>query len=158
MWLWHFQHFRFCACNYYANIIALPEDPCHEFLCNGARLWSTIFKIDVSPQPSPPCGHHHSVVCVCVLCIYVLWLIPSLSLIHSPSPLSLWPLSICSKGDQNEDTRTVSKIKIKLKFVEMESNVDPSMTVLYIRPGDKWLVVKDWTNAPTFLFSLKCQN
>ena len=37
-----------------------------------------------------PSGHHHAVVCVHGLCLYVLWLIPSPSLIQSyppPSPL-----------------------------------------------------------------------
>lgn len=37
-----------CACNYYANIIAVAKDLCHELLCNGARLLNTLFKIDMS--------------------------------------------------------------------------------------------------------------
>lgn len=40
--------FFFCACNYYANIIAVAKDLCHELLCNRAKLLNTIFQIDVS--------------------------------------------------------------------------------------------------------------
>ena len=36
-----------------------------------------------SPFPS---GHHHTILCVYVLCIYVFWLIPSPSFIRSPFP------------------------------------------------------------------------
>ena len=45
-------------------------------------------------HPLPPCsqallslpsGHHHTVVCVCGLCIYSLWLIPSPSFIQASS-------------------------------------------------------------------------
>ena len=39
--------------------------------------------------PSLPSGHHHTVVCIYWLCVYVLWLIPSASFIQSTIPLSL---------------------------------------------------------------------
>ena len=50
-------------------------------------------------HPAPgllPSGHHHTVVCVYVFCMYLLWLIPSPSFIQSPHPLPLWQLSVCS--------------------------------------------------------------
>lgn len=43
-----FQAFFFYAYNYYANIIAVAKDLCHELLCNGARLLNTLFEIDAS--------------------------------------------------------------------------------------------------------------
>ena len=43
-----FQFFFSCACSYYANIIAIAKDLCHELLCNGARLLNTLLKINVS--------------------------------------------------------------------------------------------------------------
>ena len=43
--------------------------------------------------PLPP-GHHHTVVCVYGLCLYVLWLIPSPSFIQLPPPR--WQLSVRS--------------------------------------------------------------
>ena len=71
-------------------------------------LFSFIFIVDTIADVAPPCntslppssqpqllfpsGHHHTAVCVHRLCIYVLWLIPSPSVI---SPPSLLPSDSC---------------------------------------------------------------
>ena len=56
---------------------------------------SYLFKVDLSPNVVTPLptstpilsGHHHTVVCVCGLCMYVFWLILSPSFIQFlPSP------------------------------------------------------------------------
>ena len=64
----------------------------------------TVTNVHISPtlptstHSLPPffSGHHHTVVCVDRLFIYVLWLIPSPSLIQNSLPTPLWQLSVCS--------------------------------------------------------------